>query len=144
MKLSAKSHYAMHAMLHLAQHHNKGPQPLSRIITDGQPREYTEQLLGALRRSGLIGSVRGTKGGYLLTKSPDEITVAQIIESVEGPLTLSGCVIDADACENSGSCALKGIWEHLTRGIQEVMNTVTLSDILADPSLIPNMKKVTH
>lgn len=144
MKLSAKSHYAMHAMLHLAQHHNKGPQPLSRIISEGQPREYTEQLLGALRRSGLIGSVRGTKGGYLLARSPEEITVAQIIESVEGPLTLSSCVIDADACENSGACALKGTWEHLTRGIEAVMNTITLKDMLADPSLIPSAKKVTH
>lgn len=144
MKLSAKSHYAMYAMLHLAQHHNKGPQPLSRIISAGQPREYTEQLLGALRRSGLIGSVRGSKGGYLLAKNPEEITVAHIIESVEGPLTLSSCVIDADACENSGVCSLKGTWEYLTRGIEAVMNTITLKDMLSDPSLIPNTKKVTH
>ncbi|MDD4080001.1 MAG: Rrf2 family transcriptional regulator [Eubacteriales bacterium] len=144
MKLTAKSHYAMHAMLHLAQHQNKGPQPLRRIIKAGQPREYTEQLLGALRRSGLIVSVRGNKGGYLLAKNPGEITVAQIIESVEGPLTLSHCVLDADTCENSRVCALKGTWEYLTRGIEEVMNTVTLKDMLANPSIISYAEKVTH
>ncbi|MDD2561060.1 MAG: Rrf2 family transcriptional regulator [Eubacteriales bacterium] len=144
MKLTAKSHYAMLAMLHLAQHLNKGPQTLSRIIKAGQPREYTEQLLGALRRSGLIVSVRGNKGGYLLAKNPGDITVAQIIESVEGPLTLSHCVLDAGACENSCGCALKGTWEYLTRGIEEVMNTVTLKDMLVNPSLITSTEKVTH
>ena len=143
MKLSAKSHYAMHAMLHLARYLNDGPQPLRRIISAGQPREYTEQLLGALRRSGLIDSVRGTKGGYLLARKPEEITVAQIIESVEGPLTLSHCVHNEDHCENSESCTLKSTWEHLTRGIEEVLGTVTLKDMLNNPALIPQ-KKVIH
>lgn len=144
MKLSAKSHYAMLAMLHLARFQNEGPQPLSRIIQAGQPREYMEQLLGTLRKSGLITSVRGTKGGYLLARKPKEITVAQIIESVEGPLTLSSCVLDADACENSHDCTLKGTWEILTRGIEEVLGTITLENMLANPSLISQTEKVIH
>lgn len=144
MKLSAKSHYAMLAMLHLARFQNEGPQPLSRITAAGQPREYTEQLLGSLRRSGLIASVRGNKGGYLLAKKPEDITVAQIIESVEGPLTLSSCVLDDSACENSQACSLKGTWELLTRGIEDVLGAITLRHMLAKPALYTTQEKVNH
>ena len=81
-------------MHYLAQHEQDGPQSLNRIASVGIPKQYLEQLLGGLRRNGLIRSVRGANGGYQIAKPSQEITVLDIIDAMEGPLALSDCIAD--------------------------------------------------
>lgn len=130
MKLSTRGQYALHAMIFLAKKQAEGPQSLKVIAKDGLPEQYLEQLLGALRRAGLVSSVRGAAGGYLIAKPPNEITVAQILESTEGPLNLSDCVDGELSCKNSSQCQTRQLWRYLTDNINSLMQGVNLSDIL--------------
>ena len=118
LKLSTRGKYGLYAMIYLAQHEGEGPQPLKNIAELGLPDPYLEQLLGSLRRAGLVTTVRGAQGGYQLSRSSDFITVKHIIEAMEGPLNLSECVGEKDhACPRGDQCAAKGVWAYLTEQI---------------------------
>lgn len=134
MKLSAKSRYAMQAMLHLAEYEQDGPQSLTRITEAGMPRDYVEQLLGVLRRSGLIKSMRGAAGGYFLSRPKEEITLGQVIVAIEGPIAVCDCVEDAKTCEQSEQCKLRSAFVHLNNGITDLLASYTLKDLLQDNS----------
>ena len=131
MKLSTKGKYGLYAMIYLAQHDGEGPQSLKAIAELGLPDPYLEQLLGSLRRAGLVKTVRGAQGGYHLSKTPDEITVRDIIEAMEGPLSFSDCVGEIDhACPRGGNCPAKGVWEYLTEQINGLLDRITLTDMV--------------
>ena len=131
MKLSTRGKYGLYAMTYLAQHEGEGPQSLKNIAELGLPDPYLEQLLGSLRRAGLVKTFRGAQGGYQLSRSPDEITVKHIIEAMEGPLNFSECVGEPeDACPRGGQCPTKGLWEYLTDQINQLFNSITLTDMV--------------
>ncbi len=130
MKLSTRGQYALHAMIFLAKHRQDGPQPLRTIAEDGLPEQYLEQLLGTLRRSGLVSTVRGAAGGYSLCGDPSEITVGRILEATEGPVSLADCAVDAGVCGKGSDCQTRRTWRYLTESINAILEGVTLSDIL--------------
>lgn len=129
MKLSTKTRYAMRAMLFLAQRVDEGPQPISRISSCGLPANYLEQLLGKLRQRGLVRSVRGQAGGFLLAKPAWDITLGQVIAAVEGTQSLRICA-DSDACLRAEQCGLNKTWNEVALRIQDVMSSYSLHDIL--------------
>lgn len=130
MKLSSSGKYALHAMVFLAEQRENGPQTLSTIAQGGMPAQFLEQLLGKLRRSGLVTTVRGAQGGYAIARPPDQITVAEILEATEGPVDLSPCTCDSAACPAFGRCATQHTLDHITTGINRMMYNVTLADML--------------
>ena len=130
LKLSTRGQYALHAMIFLAKKQAKGPQSLKTIAEDGLPEQYLEQLLGTLRRAGLISSVRGAAGGYLIAKPLQEITVGQILESTEGPINLSDCVDGELSCSKGSDCETRMLWRYLTDNINDLMQGIKLSDII--------------
>ena len=130
MKLSTKGKYGLYAMFYLAQHAGNGPQPLKAVAEIGVPEDYLEQLLGNLRRAGLVTTVRGAQGGYQLAKEPEEITVGDIIDATEGPLTISECLSDEGCCHRSGQCRTRRVWEYLSNSINDVLQSITLRDML--------------
>lgn len=131
MKLSTRGKYGVYAMIYLAQHQGEGPQSLKAIAELGLPDQYLEQLLGNLRRAGLVTTVRGAQGGYQLSRSADEITARHIIEAMEGPLNLSECVGEAGhTCPRGGQCTARGVWSYLTDEINAMLDRITLSDML--------------
>ena len=140
MKLSTKGKYGLYAMIFLAQRLGEGPQSLKAMGELNLPEAYLEQLLGALRRAGLVSSVRGTQGGYLLSRAPDTISVKEILEAMEGPLRFSECVTDSGGppCAHSGSCPARGVWEYLTGEINALFGRITLEDIVARNLREPN------
>ena len=85
-----------------------------------------------MKKSKLITSVRGAQGGYLLNKQPEEITVGDILTILEGPVALSQCIIDEGACENANDCSTRLVWEKLKKGIEDVLNSITLQDMIDD------------
>ena len=130
MKLSTRGQYALHAMIFLAKHRMDGPQPLKTIAEDGLPEQYLEQLLGTLRRAGLVTTVRGAAGGYSLSGDPSLITVAHIIEATEGPVSLADCAEDEGHCGKGSDCQTRRTRRYLTESINSLMQGITLSDIL--------------
>lgn len=131
MKLSTKGKYGLYAMMHLAQHAGEGPQSLKAIAELGLPETYLEQLLGALRRAELVKTVRGVQGGYQLSRKPEEITMRQILEAMEGPLSFSECVTEPEhQCPRDKQCPAKGVWEYLTNQMNGLLDGITLLDMV--------------
>ncbi len=133
MKLSTRGKYGLYAMVFLAQKAGNGPQPLKEIAQLGLPENYLEQLLGALRRAGLVRTVRGAQGGYELAKEPKGITVGNIIDAMEGPLALSECLEPGReaACPRCEGCRTRTVWEYLTEQINNLLDSITLEDMLS-------------
>lgn len=132
MKLSTKGRYGVKAMVDLAVHYGEEPVSIKSISErEGISEYYLEQLFGPLRKAGLIKSVRGAQGGYILNKSPEHIAVADIIQVLEGPIEISEC-IDGTSCSNEDCCATKLLWEKIKKSIDSVLETTTLFDIVED------------
>lgn len=130
MRLSTRGKYGLYAMHYLAQHQNDGPQSLNRIASTGIPRQYLEQLLGSLRRNGLILSVRGAGGGYQIARPPGEISMLDVLDAMEGPLVLNDCISDDRHCAKADQCRVRNVWEKLTESINGELAKVTLKDML--------------
>lgn len=142
MKLSTKGKYGLYAMFYLAQHEGSGPQPLKAVAEIGVPEDYLEQLLGNLRRAGLVTTVRGAQGGYQLARAPEDITVGDIIDATEGPLTISECISDEGCCHRSGECRTRRVWEYLSNSINGLLQSISLRDMLEQDSFgVPTQTK---
>ncbi len=128
LRLTAKSEYGLLAMIDLASHAGDGPVS-AREISERQaiPAKFLEQLLSTLRKSGLVTAIRGAKGGFVLERDPARITVLDIVEALEGPLSASVCDSDRGAtCGKEGSCAAAVVWADATKALQEVFASTTL------------------
>lgn len=147
LKLSTKSSYGLRACLTLAA---------SDVLLssaeiaerDEIPRRYLEQILAALRQSGLVQSVRGAKGGYSLGKPADEITIAQLVKSVEGVLPPMLCTnpdLQSDTCRTDSGCDCRGLCSELENSVSRVLEGTTLADILKqNKSLSPLLSGEAH
>ena len=133
MKLSTKGRYGIHAMYDLAQFGSETPQPIKSIAErQNIPEAYLEQLIGQLRRSGLVKSVRGAQGGYLLSRSPAEITVGEVLRTLEGELAVVDCLTEEDVCHKACSCPTRVVWKKLRDGLNQIVDGITLQDMLDD------------
>ena len=135
MILSTKGRYGLKAMFELGLHHGRGPVPLKVIAVNQRiPENYLEQLIAILRKAGLVKSVRGAQGGYMMMKPPNEITVADVLLTLEGPLAPSECVMDSDksSCDNAEKCITRTVWERIRVSIHEVIESTTLQDMIDD------------
>lgn len=132
MKLSTKGRYGLKAMFDLALNDGSGPISLGAIAErQGISIHYLEQLVSPLRKAGLLKSVRGAQGGYLLAKPPSEISVREILELLEGPLAPASCVTDSkNSCENSDYCVSRMIYDRIYESINEVVDNISLQDML--------------
>jgi len=119
-------------MYELAAAHGQGPIPL-KVVAEKQSlsENYLEQLMGTLRKAGLVRGVRGAKGGYVLALPPEAISVGDVIRALEGPIAPVSCVeLDADAgCDRHASCPTRGLWERLRDSMIEVLDSTTLADL---------------
>lgn len=130
MKVSTRGRYGLRAMIELAKNDNSGAIPL-RIIAENQDisEQYLEQLFVNLRNSGLVKSVRGANGGYLLKKSAEDITVREILVALEGPINIVDCVADESLCDFSNECATHELWIELRQRIEDLLSNITLEDL---------------
>jgi Rrf2 family protein len=119
-------------MLDLALAYGQGPRSL-RLIAERQdvPEQYLEQLIAPLRRAGLVKSARGASGGYELAAPPESMRVGEILRALEGPVKLTDCVNEPDACAKAGVCPSRVLWERLNAAIQDVLDNTTLAELLS-------------
>lgn len=129
MKLSTRSRYGMRALLYIAERSAEGPISLSAIAEEeGISLHYLEQLMRKLRLSGLVSSVRGAKGGYTLSRSAEEISVGDILRSLEGSLHLTDCLVD-EVCDRGEDCPTRQLWNKINEGMTEIVDNTMLADI---------------
>jgi len=137
LRLSTKGEYGLRAMFELAKHYGKGPLPL-KVVAERQDlsEPYLEQLFGILRRGGLVQSVRGAQGGYVLSKSPSSIKIGDIIRVLEGPIVPVDCVSDEndsdEACVRFDNCIARNVWEKVRKSITDVLDSMTLESMLKE------------
>ena len=132
MRLSTVGRYALRAMVDLACHTESGP-VAGRDIAERQAvsEQYLAQLLLKLKRAGLIDSVRGPGGGYLLARTPDEISAKDVLVAVDETLQPVFCVDDdgEQECPRVDGCPTHWLWGQLGQAIDDVLDSVTLSDL---------------
>jgi Rrf2 family protein len=132
VRISAKADYAVRAAIELAVADRASPLKGDRIATAQDiPMKFLENILSELRRSGLVGSRRGADGGYWLARSPEEITIAEIIRAVEGPLAnVQG--VRPEELEFEGSAVpLQRMWVCVRASLRSVLEHVTVADLVA-------------
>lgn len=144
IKLSTKGRYGLMAMFELANSYGEGPISLRRIAEKQDLSDnYLEQLFSMLRKDGLIDSVRGSQGGYMLSKPPEDITVGSILRTLEGNLAPADCVGDEDneCCKDEG-CATKLVLMKIKNSIDEVVDSITLEDMLTDDNKVNRISNI--
>lgn len=135
MRLTAKSEYGVLATIDLAVNFGEGPVSAREISERrGIPPRFLEQLFVALRRAGIVTAVRGARGGFELARDPREITVLDVVEALEGPLTSNVCDADSSACAKSGACAASSVWSRATSALRDVFGETSLADLAKDQS----------
>ena len=131
MKLSTKGRYGMRVMLDLALHSSRGPVLLKHIAARQDiSLKYLEQLVIPLKRAGLIKSLRGARGGYILNRPPAKIKSLEIIEALEGPLGMVDCVVRPQACTRANICVTRELWEEMHRVVEDLFSSTTLQDLV--------------
>ena len=134
-------------MLELASHYGEGPIELKEIANkENISLKYLEQVIIPLRASGLIKSVRGSKGGYALAKPPSEICLNEMVEILEGPLNLIECLHDPKTCQRVPTCVTREIWKEVSDSINGIFRSVTLEDLVnrkrEKEGLVPPMYQI--
>lgn len=121
----------MRAMLELAMNKEKGPVPLRDLASRQEiSAKYLEQLLIPLKGAGLVKSVRGARGGYVMALDPYQISLYDIVRSLEGPLAPVECVQDPESCERVGGCTVHMIWGDMGKLLVDYLTNLTLGQLM--------------
>ncbi len=131
MKLSTRSRYGTRLMLDMAQHYREGPIHLGDIAKrQNVSVKYLEQIIIPLKKAHYIESVRGSKGGHILTRPPEEITVKEIVAVLEEGTTLLECVADPTVCDRADICPTRLLWKETSEAMFGRLEAVTLADLV--------------
>lgn len=132
MKISTKGRYALRLMLDLATYNTGEPVALKDISKRQDISEkYLEQIISTLNRGGLVKSIRGAKGGYVLTFAPDKVTAGMILRCTEGSLAPVACVEEnAPMCDRDAVCVTVRVYKQLNDAINGVVDNITLADMI--------------
>jgi Rrf2 family protein len=135
VKVSTRGDYAARALVSLALHAEASGPTSVRDIAErtGLPQPYLEQILLAVKGAGLVRSKRGVGGGYVLARPPEEITLADIVSAVDGPIAVGdfGAPHEDGACDHEGQCVLLAVWAGISAQMRAHLDSFTLADIAA-------------
>lgn len=132
MKISTKGRYAVDVMLDMALN-NTGEYITLKTIAErqGLSGKYLEQIISVLNKAGFVRSIRGSQGGYKLTRAPEQYTLGMILRLLEGSLAPVNCLVDGNnSCAKQISCVTVRAWKQLDDAINEVVDGITLADLV--------------
>jgi len=131
MKLSTRTRYGIRAILELAEYYGNGPLQLRVIAHDqGVSVKYLEQLMAMLKAAGIVRSIRGSKGGYILAKQPGQVKVSECFQCLEGSVITTECVEDESFCERTNDCIARQVWTEVQEAVMGVLQSMTLQDLV--------------
>lgn len=140
MKISTKARYGLRALVDLAVHTTGEQVPLAYIAARQELSvNYLEQVFSLLKKAGIVRSVKGAQGGYMLVRRPDEITVGQIIRAIEGEISIVEDELPAGNSllyDNLQKCLQERVWEPMTQSICEVVDHITLEQLVKDYQIL--------
>ena len=132
MRLSTTARYSLRALSDLCTRPNNEPVSVSDIASrQNIPVNYLEQLFGKLRRGGILESVRGSQGGYLLARPEGDISIADILQALGEPFIFGSCQTEK-GCENAVTCPTFNLWRKVKGSVDEILRTTTLEDIAGE------------
>jgi len=138
MRVTTWAEYGLIVAVHLAKRAGQGPVPARELAEQERlPHDYVEQILLRLRRSGLVESVRGARGGYFLSRGTEAVTVKDVMEAAEHTTFEVNCdlhPVDPHRCSPDASCSIRPVWRMLQRRINEVLAGITLADLTHEES----------
>ena len=135
MKISTKGRYGLRALIDLAQYSEIEPVSINSIATRQTISErYLEQLMTLMKKAGLIKSIRGAGGGYVLAKDMGEISVGDVLRALEGNLQPVECAAfsQEDSCEASGVCVTKYVWQRINESINKTVDEISLKQLVEE------------
>lgn len=133
MKLSTRSRYGARILLELARRGSEAPVQVSQISKEQNiPAKYLEQLVRTLKAANLITSVRGAKGGHILNKAADEISLGEVVRLFEGQYELVECISKPDKCGMAEDCRVRLAWKSATEALYEKLDTITIADLVCE------------
>ncbi|MDY6863810.1 MAG: Rrf2 family transcriptional regulator [Thermodesulfobacteriota bacterium] len=131
MKISSRGRYILRAMIELGINFGGKPISLKNIaLNQNISEKYLTQLMGIMKRAGLVRLKRGVGGGYILVRDPVKITLAQILYPIEGDMSLIDCISDPVFCIHSDDCYSRPVWLELSRLIKNYLESTTLEDAI--------------
>ena len=131
MKLSTRSRYGTRILVDLAHHQDQGPVQIGEISKrQGISVKYLEQLIRPLKEAKLVTSVRGPKGGHIMAKKPEDVTLGQIVRLFEGQAELVECISCPEKCPMSDDCRVRLAWMDATQALYNKLDTTSIADLL--------------
>ncbi len=144
MQLSTRIRYATRILIYLAQRQDAAPaRKLDIAKAEGVSADYVEQILVRLRSGKLVTSHRGVNGGFLLARPADRITVAQVVEAMEGPIQLVTACQDGP-CVRATQCVTREVWDEASRAIVCVLESKTIADLKLKAEAIARNRQVSY
>jgi Rrf2 family protein len=136
MRVTTWAEYGLIVSVHLAQRAGEGPVAARELAAQEKlPADYVEQILLRLRRAGIVSSVRGARGGYLLARSSSEISVKDVLDASEHGTFEINCerhLVSGERCARDTECSIRPVWQLLKLRIDETLSSIRLADLLAD------------
>ena len=132
MKISTKGRYALRALVELAEYSKKIKKhvPLKELAKrQDMSEKYLENIFTSLKNNGIVNSLRGAGGGYYLSKEPDKITALDVINAIEGPISVVDCCTSKKFCNNSNKCKTIKLWEKINTKVVEELKKTVLTDL---------------
>ena len=131
-RLSKGTDYGIRILAHLARGAgDPNPHTAREVAEDLHlPTPMVSKVMKSLARAGVLESHRGSKGGFSLTRRPEELNVAEMIAALEGPVALTECMVGPSLCAHEGSCRVQEPWSVINRSVQNTLATITLSDLI--------------
>jgi len=131
MQITRETDYAMRCVLYLTKQ-NSGIVMVDAIAREmATPKSFLAKILQKLTRAGIVRSFRGVKGGFQLNRKPSEITLLDVIEAVEGTVTLNACTVDSSICSFSGTCGVHKVWVKIRADVVSMLKEHNFADIAA-------------
>jgi len=140
LRISKLTDYGTVLLAHLAGNRDDVCSAADVAAATGIALPTVSKLLKSLAKSGLVTSTRGANGGYELARSPREISAADVIDALEGPVSITECSSIDSLCEHEGVCSVGGAWQRINVAIRRALNDVTLSDLLRTSSPVPQFR----
>jgi len=132
MRLSTKSRYGTRAVLDIALHGRNGPVTLKDMSRRQEvSRKYLGQIINHLLTAGILESIRGPQGGYVLRRPPDSIRLGEIIRALDGSVAPSRCVDNPGVCDRNTKCVTREVWARVKESVESVIDDTTIADLVA-------------
>ncbi len=141
MNISAKSKYAVRALVELAQRNGDQPVPIADISSRKQiPLQFLEQLFSSLRKAGILNSHRGVRGGFSFKLMPEDVSVLDVVEALDGTVAPASCTIGAP-CDKQETCSVQDVWTDAKSSLEAVLSEATIGDLAKKESLMKDSAK---